>query len=220
MKKVFIRQVLIGEYEVFTYIVACPETLEAVVIDPAGDVDRIDAVVEQEGLRTKYILNTHGHPDHILGNEKLKASVSAPICIHEADVAFFSDRGVCEDVSQELGMSCTVPVDIPLQDGSILELGNLQIRVIHTPGHTPGSACFLIEGNLFTGDTLFVGAAGRTDLMGGSLDTLLESIEKKLLVLPGETVIWPGHDYGDTPSSTLEREMEENIYITDFILDK
>lgn len=219
MKKIIIKQLLIGEFEVFTYIVACPETLEAAVIDPAGEADRIGAILEEEGLRAKYILNTHGHPDHVLANGTLKEYVSAPICIHEADVAFFSDREICEDVSQELGLSCSVPVDIPLQDNRILELGTFQIRVIHTPGHTPGSVCFLVSGNLFTGDTLFVGAAGRTDLIGGSLDTLIESIEKKLLVLPGKTVIWPGHDYGDTPSSTLEREMEENIYITDFILD-
>jgi len=94
------------------------------------------------------------------------------------------------------------------------------MEVIHTPGHTPGSVCYLAEGNLFTGDTLFVGAAGRTDLAGASLNTLLESIENRLLTLPESTVIWPGHDYGDTPCSTLEREMKENIYITDFILDR
>ena len=91
--------------------------------------------------------------------------------------------------------------------------------MLHTPGHTPGSACFLVNGHLFTGDTLFVGAAGRTDLTGASLDTLIASIENKILSLPKDTVIWPGHDYGETPSSTLEREMQENIYITDFILD-
>lgn len=90
--------------------------------------------------------------------------------------------------------------------------------LIHTPGHTPGSVCFLANGNLFTGDKLFVSAVGRTDLTGGSLDTLLESLEKRLIILPGETVIWPGHDYGDTPTSTIAREMEENPYITDFLL--
>jgi glyoxylase-like metal-dependent hydrolase (beta-lactamase superfamily II) len=97
-------------------------------------------------------------------------------------------------------------------------VGTLNIRVIHTPGHTPGSVCFFVNGNLFTGDTLFVGAVGRTDLTGGSLDTLLESLEKRLITLPGETVIWPGHDYGDAPTSTIAREMEENPYITDFLL--
>jgi glyoxylase-like metal-dependent hydrolase (beta-lactamase superfamily II) len=106
-----------------------------------------------------------------------------------------------------------------LKDGDLLEVGTLVIKVIHTPGHSPGSVCFYVQGNLFTGDTLFVGAAGRTDFTGGSLDTLIESIREKILVLPKETVIRPGHDYGDTSTSTIGREMEDNPYITDFILD-
>jgi glyoxylase-like metal-dependent hydrolase (beta-lactamase superfamily II) len=101
----------------------------------------------------------------------------------------------------------------------VLEVGNLNLEVIHTPGHTPGSACYLIDGNLFTGDTLFVGAAGRTDLIGGSLQTLIESLEKRLIVLPKETIVWPGHNYGKRPKSTIGQEIEENPYITDFILD-
>jgi glyoxylase-like metal-dependent hydrolase (beta-lactamase superfamily II) len=134
-------------------------------------------------------------------------------------VAFFSDEAVKEKMSKELGLSFDAPVDIHLKDGDVLDVGHLKIEVLHTPGHTPGSVCFLTEGHLFTGDTLFVGAAGRTDLTGASLDTLIESIKEKLLSLPRETVVWPGHDYGDTPTSTIGREMQENIYITDFILD-
>ena len=95
----------------------------------------------------------------------------------------------------------------------------MTLEFVHTPGHTPGAVCLLAENNLFTGDTLFVGAVGRTDLPGGSMETLLKSIENKLLPLPGETIIWPGHHYGDTPTSTLAHEMETNPYITDFILD-
>jgi len=98
-------------------------------------------------------------------------------------------------------------------------VGTLNIEVIHTPGHTPGSVCYLVGGNLFTGDTLFVGVAGRTDLIGGSLNTLIKSIEKKLIVLPKQTIVWPGHDYGESPTSTIGREMEGNPYITDFILE-
>ena len=117
-----------------------------------------------------------------------------------------------------LGLPPSDPADIKLKDGDILEVGSLNIEVIHTPGHTPGSVCYLVGENLFTGDTLFVGAAGRTDLIGGSLDTLIKSIENKLIVLPKQTIVWPGHDYGESPSSTIGREMEENLYITDFIL--
>jgi glyoxylase-like metal-dependent hydrolase (beta-lactamase superfamily II) len=196
-----------------------PVKREAVVIDPAGEEERILDLLREEGLKGKYILNTHGHPDHVLGNERVKEALGVPVCLHGAGQDFFCNSDVRQRTAAELGLSCDVRADIRLQDGDVLEVGELRAEVIHTPGHTPGSVCFLIAGNLFTGDTLFVGAAGRTDLIGGSLDTLLESIETRLLVLPRETVIHPGHDYGETPTSTIGREMEENIYITDFMLD-
>ena len=219
MDSVVIRQIAVGAFEVFTYIVACPETREAVIIDPAGEPERLFEIVREEGLRVRYLLNTHGHADHVLANESLRGLLKAPICMHEADALFFAREEIREKISKELGLSFSSPVDRGLKDGDTLEAGSLKITVLHTPGHTPGSVCFLVEGNLFTGDTLFVGAAGRTDLTGGSLETLIDSIEKRILPLPGETVVWPGHDYGDTPSSTIAREMEENVYITDFILD-
>jgi len=220
VNRVIVMQIPVGPLQVLTYVVGCPETREAAVIDPAGEEERIRAAIDEEGFRVKYILNTHGHEDHVLGNQALKESLSAPTCMHEADDEFFSQEEVKERSSKELGLPPQGPADIRLKDGELLYVGNLRIQVIHTPGHTPGSVCFLVEGNLFTGDTVFVGAVGRTDLTGASLETILESIEKKLLVLPEETVIWPGHDYGDAPSSTIGREMEESPYITDFILDR
>jgi len=198
--------------------VACPQNSDAVIIDPAGDEDKILALIETEKLRIKYILNTHGHADHVLGNSKMKNFLKVPVCMHEADDRFFNDPAVREKSSQELGLPPSDPADIKLKDGDILEVGSLNIEVIHTPGHTPGSVCFLIGKNLFTGDTLFVGAAGRTDLIGGSLNALIKSIKEKLIVLSKQTVVWPGHDYGESPTSTIGREMEENLYITDFIL--
>ena len=201
-----------------TYLVACPHTREAVIIDPAGEEDKILDLIQTQNVKIKYILNTHGHSDHVLGNPKLKEVLNVPVCMHEADDRFFSDPSVREKSSQELGLPPPDPADIRLKDEDVIEVGTLDIKVIHTPGHTPGSVCYLIDGNLFCGDTLFVGAVGRTDLIGGSLETLLESLEKRLIVLPKETVVWPGHDYGDTPTSTMGREMEENPYITDFIL--
>jgi glyoxylase-like metal-dependent hydrolase (beta-lactamase superfamily II) len=215
---VIIEQIPLGPFQVLSYLVVCPRTREAVIIDPAGEEDTLLDLIKKQGVKVKYILNTHGHADHVLGNEKMKDALSAPVCMHEADDLFFSDTSVREIVSKELGLPPPDPVDIRLKDQQIIETGTLKIKVIHTPGHTPGSVCFLVNGNLFSGDTLFVGAAGRTDLVGGSLDTLLESLEKRLIVLPKETVVWPGHDYGESPSSTIGREMEENPYITDFIL--
>jgi glyoxylase-like metal-dependent hydrolase (beta-lactamase superfamily II) len=169
-------------------------------------------------VKLKYILNSHGHADHVVANQKLKEMFSAPVCMHEADDKFFSDKSVRIVTAKELGLPPPEPADILFRDGDIFMFGNNSIRVLHTPGHTPGSCCFLVDGNLFTGDTLFVGAVGRTDLIGGSLHTLLESLKQKIIKLPPETKIWPGHDYGDTPTSTIGREIEENPYVTDFIL--
>ncbi|MGD2149741.1 MAG: MBL fold metallo-hydrolase [Desulfobacterales bacterium] len=216
--KIIIKQIPLGPFQVMTYLVACPHTRKAVLIDPAGEEDKILNLIQAQGLKVKYILNTHGHSDHVLGNAKLKEALNIPVCMHEADDRFFSDPAVREKSLKELGLPPPDPADIRLKDEDIIEVGTLNIKVIHTPGHTPGSVCYLIDGNLFCGDTLFVGAAGRTDLIGGSLETLLESLEKRLIVLPKETMVWPGHDYGDTPTSTIGREMEENPYITDFIL--
>lgn len=218
MGPVIVEQIPIGPFQVLSYLVGCPRTREAVIIDPAGEEDKLLSLIKKQGVKVKYILNTHGHADHVLGNERMKDVLSAPVCMHEADDLFFSDKSVREETSKELGLPPPDPVDIRLKDREIIEVGTLKIEVIHTPGHTPGSVCFLVNGNLFSGDTLFVGAAGRTDLVGGSLDTLLESLEKRLIVLPKETIVWPGHDYGESPSSTIGREMEENLYITDFIL--
>lgn len=219
MIKIIIKQIPVEPFQVMTYLVACPQSCDAVIIDPAGDEDKLLALIETRNLRVKYILNTHGHADHVLGNPRMKNLLKIPVCMHEADDRFFNDPSVREKSSHELGLPPPGPVDIKLKDGDVLEVGTLNIEVIHTPGHTPGSVCYLVGENLFTGDTLFVGAAGRTDLTGGSLNTLIKSIEKKLIVLPKQTIVWPGHDYGESPSSTIGREMEENLYITDFILE-
>ncbi|MEW6667016.1 MAG: MBL fold metallo-hydrolase [Thermodesulfobacteriota bacterium] len=216
MSDVIIQQIPVGPFQVFTYLVACPATKEAVLIDPAGEEEMLADLIRKGGFRIRYILNTHGHADHVLGNLNMKEMFSVPVCMHEADDDFFSREEVRNASTKELGLPPPGPADIRLKDGDELKVGSLQIRVIHTPGHTPGSVCFLAQGNLFTGDTLFVGAAGRTDLTGASLDALLESIQKKILPLAKETVVWPGHDYGETPFSTLEREREENVYITEF----
>ena len=214
-----INQIPVGPFQVMTYLVACPRTREAFIIDPGGEEDKLLALIREKDFKVRYILNTHGHADHVVGNRSLHNVLKAPVCMHAADDRFFTDAEVRKTSTRELGLPPPDPVDIRLKDGDVLEVGKLKIEVLHTPGHTPGSVCYLVEGNLFSGDTLFVGAAGRTDLIGGSLNTLLESLEKRLIVLPGETVVWPGHNYGESPTSTIAREMQENIYITDFILD-
>lgn len=213
-----IVRIVTGSYQVNTYIVSCPETRQGCIIDPGGDADTILEFVRTKRIEVKYILNTHGHADHIVANRALKKALALQVCMHTDDDAFFSRPDTLKIEKKELGLAEPGNADIRLQDGDIVRIGNLEITVIHTPGHSPGSACFLVNGNLFTGDTLFVGDVGRTDLNGGSFDTLLQSIKEKIIVLPATTRVWPGHDYGETPTSTLAWEMKENPYITDFIL--
>jgi len=214
----FIEQipVRLGELEIFSYLVACPKTREGIVIDVAAECEKILNKIKQRDINLKYIVSTHGHPDHIAGNQEMKKLTGAKIVLHEADVAFFNTEEA-KDVFKRLGLFCLPKADILVKDNDILEIGTLKINIIHTPGHTPGSICLYVGGNLFTGDTLFVGAVGRTDLPGGSFEQLLNSIKEKLLPLPDETIIWPGHGY-EGQSSTLAREKQQNLYITDFIL--
>lgn len=213
-----IQRIVTGDYQVNTYIVSCRETKEGLIIDPGGSVEEIVSQIRNNEIQAKYILNTHGHADHILANRELKKKLKLQICMHEEDDSFFSKPDILKIEEKELGLSIPGKADVRLKDGDVIQVGKLKIKVIHTPGHSPGSTCFLVSGNLFTGDTLFVGDVGRSDLTGGSFETLLQSIKEKIIVLPGETKVWPGHDYGEMPSSTLAWEMEENPYITDFIL--
>ena len=216
-----IEQLTVGEMEVFCYLVACDETREAAAIDPAGDKDDIEkiiSVLEENDLQLSYIINTHGHADHTFGNQLLAGRTGAKTVMHELDDDLFT-TDEAKAWAAAFGLSAAPPVDIRITDGYRLPLGKLILEFIHTPGHTPGAVCVLVENNLITGDTLFVGAVGRTDLPGGSMETLLNSIKEKLLPLPEDTVVWPGHDYGDQPTSTMGREKETNPYITDFILD-
>jgi len=204
----------IGPYQVNTYIVACPDTRKCVVIDPGGEADRIISVMDNDHIVPKYILNTHGHSDHVPANASLSGHYQIPICMHTADADFFGKK----TAFQSPDIKANYAVGRKLHHDDILRVGNLEIRVLHTPGHTPGSSCFYVNNCLFSGDTLFVGNAGRTDLPGGDLATLIDSIITRLIVLPRKTIVYPGHDYGTTPVSTIGREMKENIYITDFIL--
>ena len=213
-----IIQRVTGAYQVNTYIVSCPETKECVIIDPGGDAGELLKILRDKPLQVKRILNTHGHADHILANRELQKALDVPVCMHQEDTSFFSQPSIRKISEKELGLTAPGTADIMLTDNEIIQVGTLEIQVLHTPGHTPGSVCFLVDGHLFTGDTLFVGDVGRTDLVGGSLNTLLQSIKEKILVLPRETTVWPGHNYGETTTSTLGWEMEENPYITDFIL--
>ena len=207
-----VEQMLVGPMAVFSYIVGCEKEKEGLIIDPAGSVNKIISKTLDMGLKIKYVVNTHGHADHTCGNRAVLSKTGADLVVHQEDANEII-RGLNRAFSMVMGKRPSPEAQMLVKDGDFIKIGETGLKVIHTPGHTPGSICLYGEGNLFTGDTLFVGAVGRTDLKGGSLDILLGSL-KKLLTLPPETRVWPGHDYGDMPVSTLAREKETNPYIT------
>lgn len=207
-----IKSMTVGNMAVCCYIVACEETREGMIIDPGGNEEDILAMCEREKVTVKYIVNTHGHADHFCGNAKLKKATGAKIVMHEEDAAFIADPDV-EQFFSVLGLAASPPIDMTVKDGDTIKVGNVSFEVIHTPGHTPGGMCLYNAPNLFTGDTLFVGGVGRTDFPGGNHATLIQSIQKRLLTLPSETVVWPGHGYGGQ-SSTIGEERSSNPFIS------
>jgi glyoxylase-like metal-dependent hydrolase (beta-lactamase superfamily II) len=207
-----IEQMKVGFMDVFCFLIACPRSKEALVIDPAGDEEKVFARIKERDLTLKYIVNTHGHPDHTCGNAKMKELTGARIVMHELDNQIFSSEEGLQ-MARQWGFTPSPPADMTVKDGDEIVVGDVTLKVLHTPGHSPGGICLLGDGNVFTGDTLFVGAVGRTDLPGASFDDFMRSIKEKLLTLPGETIVWPGHDYGARPSSTIETEKRTNPYV-------
>jgi glyoxylase-like metal-dependent hydrolase (beta-lactamase superfamily II) len=207
-----IKQLELGTDKVFCYILACEATGRAVVIDPCGDENKILGIIEELHLEPLFIINTHCHPDHTCSNEVIKNATGASIIRHKADELLLQDPEAAEYFNRQ-GFSPSPPADKVVKDGDRFEFGNYSLKIIHTPGHSPGSICVYVDNNLFTGDSLFVGAAGRVDVPGGDFTTLMESLTDKIAVLPDETIIWPGHDYGDTRTTTVGREKKENPYL-------
>jgi glyoxylase-like metal-dependent hydrolase (beta-lactamase superfamily II) len=208
----FIKQMTVGMMGVCCYIVACDKTKQGAIIDPGGNEDDILSACQAENITVKYIVNTHGHPDHVCGNGRLKEATGANIVMHAADAEFFGQDNVKQFFSQ-LGLPASPPVDKPVEDGDTLTIGNENLAVIHTPGHTPGGICLYSQPNLFTGDTLFAGGVGRTDFPGGNTQQLLTSIKEQILSLPPETIVWPGHGYGGE-HSTVAQEKAGNPFLT------
>lgn len=206
-----IKQMVVGGMGVCCYVVACEETRKGLIIDAGGNEQDVLDYCGREGITVEYIVGTHGHPDHVCGNAKLKAATGARIVLHAEDAAFFGNPQV-RDYFAMLGLPASPPPDMVVRDGDVLTVGTLQLAVLHTPGHTPGGICLYGAPHLFTGDTLFVGGLGRTDFPGGDTTQLLDSIKEKLLVLPPETVVWPGHGYGGS-RSTIGEEARDNPYL-------
>jgi glyoxylase-like metal-dependent hydrolase (beta-lactamase superfamily II) len=207
-----LEQIQIGGFQIFCYILGCEATGEGIVVDPGGPPEPILQKAEEAGVKTiKYIVNTHCHVDHIAGNKKMHDKTGAPIAAHEADA-----EAIASPRSASLAMFNAEPSPAPsvlLKHGDKIEFGNESVTVIHTPGHSPGGMCLHWPGYVITGDTLFVGGIGRTDLGGGSFEVLRASIMERLFTLPDDTVVLPGHNYGLTPTSTIGKEKRDNPYL-------
>jgi glyoxylase-like metal-dependent hydrolase (beta-lactamase superfamily II) len=212
MTQLYLKQLQLGPMENFVYLVADPVSREAVVIDAAWEIDRLVEIVEQDDLRLKAALVTHFHPDHLGGNlmnhhipgaaELLERNLPIKVYVHKSEADF---------VSRIAGLSAS---DLVRTDGTDeIELGKLRMRFLHTPGHSPGSQCFLIDGRLISGDTLFIGSCGRVDLPGSDPAQLYDSLVNKLKQLPDETVLYPGHNYANRPTSTIGDERRHNVYM-------
>jgi glyoxylase-like metal-dependent hydrolase (beta-lactamase superfamily II) len=211
-----------------------PETKEALVIDPGDEVERILAVIAEHGLKVKAIVNTHAHIDHVGGLAKMRVATGAPILMHGEDLELYR---ILDKQAAMIGMPMPLlaQVDSLLKDGDSVRWGGFEARVLHTPGHTRGSCCLHIPvsdnrkpirmevkegkdveevkatpvGRLLAGDTLFAGSIGRTDLWGGSFEDIIVSIREKLLALPDETLVYPGHG----PQTTIGEERESNPFL-------
>jgi hydroxyacylglutathione hydrolase len=173
----------------FSYIIADDTTREAAVVDSSYNAGEITRILQAENLKLKYIINTHGHSDHTAGNQELRSMSSAKIVAHKLS---------------------RINADMKVNDGDVIRIGSITVKVIYTPGHTPDGICLLVDGKLLTGDTLFVGECGRTDLPGGNSKSMYDSLFHKLLKLDDDVEVYPGHDYGSKPSSTIGGEKRSN----------
>jgi len=200
-----LKRFVAGPIEANNYLIMDENTKEAVLIDCSEKSDEILKTISDLGAKIKYILLTHGHFDHVLGVNEMKEALCAEVLIHKNDVVQL------ENVNGILSVFGMDGMQVPEYDGFVedeqeLSIGDLKIKVIHTPGHTEGCVCYFIDGMLFSGDTLFRESVGRTDLMGGNFETLLNSIKNILFKLDDNTVVYPGHG----PETTIKHEKLHN----------
>lgn len=185
-----VHQIQVGAMQNFTYILEDEETSEGIIIDPSWDLEKLEQVISRNNIKIKFIVNTHHHFDHTLGNEAVKKITGAPIIQHSES---------------------TLKHDISVKTGDAIVFGNSKLTVIHTPGHSKDSMCLVGDGKIFSGDTLFVGNCGRVDLPGGSASELYDSIFDKLYRLDDDLVLYSGHNYGSTPISTIGEQKSTNF---------
>lgn len=211
-RRMLLEQVELGPMMNFIYLIGCSATGEGAVIDPAWDVPVILGIAQELKIQIRYILMTHGHPDHINGLEPLLKATDAKVVLHSEELAYMRKNARNFGMSIEFLKTYSNKIQ-SVSDGEALPMGELSIQCLHTPGHSPGSQCFLVEGCLFSGDTLFVDACGRVDIPGGDPKEMWRSLNQTLRALPDATILYPGHDYGGSPNSTMGEQKRNNPYM-------
>ncbi|MDI6726332.1 MAG: MBL fold metallo-hydrolase [Smithellaceae bacterium] len=207
----FVKQMQVGQMAVFAYLVGDEASGDALVIDPAANIDGLITEARNNKLNIKYIVNTHGHVDHTSGNKEMREKTGARIIVHEDDAEMLANTPAM--ILKMFGATASPPADIRVKDGDDIAVGQVSLKVLHVPGHSPGSMALFYDGMVFTGDTLFVEAVGRTDLPGGSWEVMSRSIQERLFTLPDETTVMPGHNYGRMTSSSIGHEKRNNPYL-------
>ncbi len=203
-----IEKLEVGPIMANCFIIGCEETKEAIVVDPGDDADRILMALAKLELKVKYLVNTHGHFDHVGANKRMKEVTGAILAIHSGDAPMLSELSQSASMFGLSAENSPEP-DLVLKDGDEISFGKITLRVIHTPGHSQGGICLYTEGHLFAGDTLFARSIGRTDLPGGNFDTLIASIKDKLLILDDDTVVYTGHG----PETSIGQEKQMNPFL-------
>lgn len=204
----YLKQMEVGPMANFVYLVGDAATREVVLVDPAWQMDTIFRTLEQENLKLRGALITHSHYDHCNGIDELLQRADVPIYVNREEADFSKAHAG----ANELFWSFPEEHIKKVNSGDSIRLGGVDISFLHTPGHTPGSQCFLVKNNLISGDTLFIKGCGRVDFPGGNAKQMFESLTQKLMKLPDDTVLYPGHFYGDEAHSKIETEKKYNPY--------
>lgn len=201
----FLKQMEIGPMQNYVYLLGDPKTKVAAVIDPGWEPDTILKAAEDEGYRITHIFVTHTHFDHVNALEEVLKKTDAKVCVNAQEAPFLLFAG--KNLSKVKG-------------GDRIKIGSHEVEFLHTPGHTPGSQCFLVEGSLISGDTLFINYCGRTDLPGGDAEQLYHSLHDCLAQLPAKTILYPGHNYAEHPTSSIQQELKDNPYLASQSLEE